>query len=112
MRSLGGDPLTLVSEMPLFITPGVGEVLGPPDPVLLAWRERLARWKARVHGGEDPSAIAERAGADRLTAMSVVDQMRLQWTLVRAGQALACGGEKSANPPLPQPSRRDGVGRE
>ncbi len=28
VRALGGDPLTLVSEMPLFITPGVGEELG------------------------------------------------------------------------------------
>ena len=29
VRSLGGDPLTLVTEMPLFITPGVGAELGP-----------------------------------------------------------------------------------
>ncbi len=96
VRSLGVDPLTLVSEMPLFITPGVGAVLGPPDPILLEWRKRLARWKARVHGGEAPSAITERAEAAGLAAMPVVDQMRLQWTLVRAGQALAGGAETGA----------------
>ncbi|MYJ67591.1 MAG: peptidase, partial [Gemmatimonadetes bacterium] len=38
VRALGGDPLTLVTEMPLFITPGVGAELGPPDPVLMRWR--------------------------------------------------------------------------
>lgn len=90
VRSLGGDPLTLVSEMPLFITPGVGEVLGPPDPILVRWRERLGIWKTRATSGEDPSAISRSAEDSGLLAMAVVDQMRLQWTLVRAGLALAC----------------------
>ena len=44
VRALGGDPLTLVTEMPLFITPGVGAEVGPPDPVLMRWRERVAGW--------------------------------------------------------------------
>ena len=48
VRSLGGDTLTLVTEMPLFITPGVGAELGPPDPVLMRWRERIAGWEARI----------------------------------------------------------------
>ena len=96
IRAFGGDPLTLVSEMPLFITPGVGEVLGPPDPVLLGWGERLARWKAGAHGDENPSAITKRAKSAGLVAMPVIDQMHLQWTLVRAGQALACGEEAQA----------------
>lgn len=55
VRALGGDPLTLVTEMPLFITPGVGDELGPPDPVLERWRERVAQWEGRLRGvvGED-----------------------------------------------------------
>ncbi|MDE2795502.1 MAG: M14 family zinc carboxypeptidase [Gemmatimonadota bacterium] len=50
VRALGGDPLTLVTEMPLFITPGVGDELGPPDPVLERWRERVAQWEGRLRG--------------------------------------------------------------
>ena len=43
VRALSGDALTLVTEMPLFITPGVGDDLGPPDPVLARWRETHRR---------------------------------------------------------------------
>ena len=33
VRALGGDPLTLVTEMPLFITPGVGDEVAGAMPV-------------------------------------------------------------------------------
>ena len=85
IRALGGDPLTLVTEMPLFITPGVGDELGPPDPVLMRWRDRIAEWEARLGGGsaeEDVRADAEYAG---LTTMPVRDQMRFQWAFIREG---------------------------
>ena len=59
VRALGGDPLTLVTEMPLFITPGVGAELGPPDPALERWRERIARWDARIR---EPGGPAGRGG--------------------------------------------------
>ena len=94
VRALGGDPLTLVTEMPLFITPGVGNVLGPPDPALTRWRERIAEWDARLRGvaGEDGDVAARveaevRGEAARagVRAMPVEDQMRFQWALVREG---------------------------
>jgi hypothetical protein len=95
VRALGGDPLTLVSEMPLFITPGVGEVLGPPDPAAIAWRERLEMWRERLgpgasgddrHEGEaEMRAVEAEAGKAGLRAMSVPDQMRLQWSFICAG---------------------------
>lgn len=101
VRALGGDPLTLVTEMPLFITPGVGHDLGPPDPVLMRWRERIAGWEARLQqagerdtgaaaGGEETAvpeemAVREELAAAGLTAMPVRDQMRFQWSLIRAG---------------------------
>ena len=91
VRSLGGDPLTLVTEMPLFITPGVGAELGPPDPALMRWRERIAGWEVRIREAARVEAEvrgeAERAG---LVAMPVRDQMRFQWAFIRAGLA-ACG---------------------
>lgn len=85
IRALGGDPLTLVSEMPLFITPGVGESLGPPDPAAEAWKQRIAGWKADLLAGasrEDSLKAVEGTG---LTPMPVEDQMCLQWTLIVAG---------------------------
>ena len=85
MRSLGGDPLTLVSEMPLFLTPGVGDELGPPDPALEAWRTRITDWRGRLADGADASTISSEAAAAGMTAMPIRDQMELQWRLVTAG---------------------------
>ena len=85
IRSLGGDPLTLVSEMPLFITPGVGDTLGPPDPIGLEWKERHTAWQTRLGRGEDPGVIRDEADAAGLAAMVVRDQMELQWTFIVAG---------------------------
>jgi hypothetical protein len=82
MGSLGGDPLTLVSEMPLFLLPGVGETLGPPDPLLERWRDRIAGWAALpTDRNDDIEAEASTAG---LVAMPVRDQMRLQWSMISA----------------------------
>lgn len=68
VRSLGGDPLTFVSEMPLFLRPlEAGETGRPDDPLFRAWRERLAF----LPDGE----IRERSGA---RGMPIRDQMRLQ----------------------------------
>ncbi|MDX1390468.1 MAG: hypothetical protein R3344_14865, partial [Acidobacteriota bacterium] len=108
MRSLGGDPLTLVSEMPLFLLPGVGERIGPPDPALEVWRERIAGWQRRStleapggeptggdgepigRGGEatrardEAATVRDEATGAGLSAMPVTDQMRLQWALIAA----------------------------
>ncbi len=84
IRSLGGDPLTLVTEMPLFLTPGVGVVLGPPDPALVRWRERIADWEGRLLLAAAMGAPLDRdvapqvraeAGRAGLRPMPVVDQM-------------------------------------
>ncbi|MCL7970536.1 MAG: peptidase [marine benthic group bacterium] len=102
VRSLGGDPLTLVSEMPLFLTPGVGEELGPPDPAAEAWRSRIEGWRARLAAGDDPRRISEEAGESGITPMPIGDQMRLQWRLVTAGieqveHERACGSAPSSS---------------
>ncbi len=86
VRALGGDPLTLVPEVPLFLTPGVGESIGPPDPALESWKERIASWRVRLSGsGADRRAISEEMDEAGLRAMPVRDQMDLQWTFVSAG---------------------------
>ena len=85
IRSLGGDPLTLVSEMPLFLSPGVGERIGPPDPAAEAWRDRVEDWRTRLAAGADPARISDEARAAGIEAMPIRDQMALQWRLVTAG---------------------------
>ncbi len=85
VRALGGDPLTLVTEMPLFITPGVGERLGPPDPVAEEWKRTVDRWRAHVRGDGDPEVVRAEAREMGLRPMPVRDHMILQWTLITAG---------------------------
>jgi hypothetical protein len=84
VRSLGGDPLTLVSEVPLFVgprgsTPGDGPGDGRSPGALL----RRLRW--------DPE-LASRAAAD-LKPVPVEDQMRLQLELIHAGLRTTCLAE-------------------
>ena len=99
IRALGGDPLTLVSEMPLFLLPDVGERIGPPDPAADEWSERLDDWRLRLAGGESPRIIDEEARALGLRAMPIRDQMRLQWALVGAAVGLVAGEDD----PRPNP---------
>ena len=72
IRSLGGDPLTLVSEMPLFIVPR--EALNPDDS--LRWKEKIHHWR---QGNRKWATLKE------LKGMPVKDQMILQWTFISAG---------------------------
>jgi hypothetical protein len=86
IRALGGDPLTLVTEMPLFLLPKVGEVLGPPDPEAERWKSRIEKWKVRLRsepGEADP--VREEASVQGLAAMPIRDQMKLQWVFLVAG---------------------------
>lgn len=112
VRSLGGDPLTLVSEMPLFLAPmgetdGNGEG-GPRRAAYAPWKERLGRWRRALASGEaDPAAVAAAARETGLRAMPVEDQMRLQWRFVAAGleQVEAAAGPPSAQGHDPRPLR-------
>jgi len=85
IRALGGDPLTLVSEMPLFLTPGVGERIGPPDPVAEVWKSRINRWRSMLTKGGTDDHVRREAEEAGLQPMPIRDQMDLQLTLVFAG---------------------------
>jgi hypothetical protein len=105
IRALGGDPLTLVTEMPLFLTPGVGDEVGPPDRVAEEWKARIGSWRARLPGSmEQSDGIRAEAAAAGLRPMPVRDQMALQWESILAGIRLVEGGSgpwsgpPSANP--------------
>ncbi len=86
IRSLGGDPLTLVTEMPLFLLPEVGEVLGPPDPEAERWKSRIEKWKDQLRSEQGKAnSVMEEALRQGLTAMPIRDQMQLQWVFIVAG---------------------------
>ncbi|HEX5715769.1 MAG TPA: M14 family zinc carboxypeptidase [Thermoanaerobaculia bacterium] len=77
VRSLGGDPFTFVSEMPLFLRPlPEGDTGRPDDPVFRAWLERVAF-----------------SGDDQVRGMPIRDQMRLQ--LAFLDEALECSSPRS-----------------
>jgi len=76
VRSLGGDPLTMVSEMPLFLLPDAGPLADPALPRLE--RLELLHQALETHG----SAAAERL---RIRPMPLRDQMRLQLELLAEG---------------------------
>ncbi len=94
VRRLAGErasppgPLTLVSENPLFLTPGVGDDLGPPDPAAERWKDRIAGWRNALAQGHHPEAVRREAGEAGLRPMPTLDQMRLQWGLIVAGLEL------------------------
>ena len=86
-RALGGDPLTVVSEMPLFLL--APETRGGPPfrpgtqggRDLRAWLERLV-----AETGGDPGRLAGRG----VRPMPLGDQMRLQLALVDQALLAAC----------------------
>ncbi len=71
VRSLGGDPFTFVSEMPLFLRPlPPGDTGRPGDPIFRAWLERTA-----LAGPDEIPGEMAKAG---VRGMPLRDQMRLQ----------------------------------
>ncbi len=86
IRSLGGDCLTLVTEMPLFLFPKKEREMNWPDPYLQKWSEQFAIWKLKLASGELTSTqCIQEAIKMGVVAMPWKDQMRLQWQLVVAG---------------------------
>ena len=78
-RSLGGDPLTVVSEMPLFLL-AAETAGGPPFRPGTAGGRELRSWLDRLVDdvGNHPDRLAGRG----VRAMAIGDQMRLQLALV------------------------------
>jgi hypothetical protein len=83
VRSLGGDPLTLVSEMPLFLVDGATE--SPDAPRFekgTEGRKRLLAWLLELVS-DKPTDVARQAIFEAgIRAMPIRDQMRLQLTFL------------------------------
>jgi hypothetical protein len=90
VRSLGGDPFTMVSEMPLFLRPlEEGETGRPDDPRFRAFLGRVA--------GKEPEEVRVEAARSGVRGMPLRDQMRLQ--LAFLNEALAAVGKSLGGEP-------------
>ncbi len=88
VRELGGDPLTLVSEMPLFLMPQEIEgVDAPPLPTGTEGRLAFFAWAARRRSALTPGQFRAAAEAFGIRPMPLADQMRLQLEFLNAGLA-------------------------
>jgi hypothetical protein len=97
IRNLGGDPLTIVSEMPLFILPDLPPMLEWPHPVWDEWHTKLQDWKSRLRSKHDTDdKIHSEIKTSGIIPMPVNDQMRLQWRFITAAVeqiTFASGGQ-------------------
>ena len=83
--SLGGNCLTLVTEMPLFLLPDRPETLHHIAAKRMQWKQQFNQWKAKLHTGKlTPEEVEQQAGEMGVKSMPVHDQMKLQWTLLAA----------------------------
>ena len=80
VRSLGGDPLTLVSEMPLFLL--ARRVFEEGDPIRPPALGRLLT-------ATGPDELRQRASEIGVEAMPIEDQMRLQLAFLDEGLGAA-----------------------
>jgi len=86
IRSLGGDCLTLVSEMPLFLIPRKTRDISWPNAEFDAWRNNLGNWQRQLFQETiSESEVKQEAEQSGLRPMPVADQMRLQWGFACAG---------------------------
>ena len=77
IRSFGGNPLTLVSEMPLFIVPVEKQNAANPNVL----KAELHRWRGQIKNERNAPLPFD----GKLKAMPINDQMVLQWTMITAG---------------------------
>ena len=92
VRSLGGDPLTFVSEMPFFLLPPPGAQRDFPDPASgTEGRIGFHRWLADLLAGRSPAQVARAAARHGIRPMPVRDQARLQLEFLDAVLATARG---------------------
>jgi len=89
VRGLGGDPLCLVTELPLWIITNLTE---PPEPrrptTYLKFREQSSKWRMRLERGEDTRDEVRRFG---LKPLDVATAVRLQTRALELGLETVTG---------------------
>lgn len=95
VRSLGGDPLTLVTEMPLFVV--TESPNRPPLPKGHEGKEEFAAWVHGLAAEGAPDDVRREAARHGVRGMPLRDQMALQIAFLNEG--LRAVTETPANPP-------------
>jgi hypothetical protein len=92
VRGLGNDPLTLVSEMPLFLLceSGAGDD-DPPLPVDSDSKKRFALWFQKLAAGASEAEQRRQLQRLGIRPMPIRDQMRLQLALLEEGVRAVAG---------------------
>jgi len=86
IRSLGGNCLTLVSEMPLFLLPGSPKDISWPNKAWTYWKICLGEWKMGLMSNRlSEEEVKSQAEALSFYPMPIEDQMRLQWQFICSG---------------------------
>lgn len=97
IRSLGGDCLTLVTEMPLFVLPNRPDELPAINQAFNNWRQQIYRWRTALLTKQITSEeLLNTSNASGLKPMPIWDQMALQWRFICAGIATVSNAN---NPP-------------
>ena len=95
-RSLGGDTLTFVSEMPLFLLPPPETAYDFPDPATgTKGRVAFHRWLADLLTGHSAAEAARAAARHGIRPMPIRDQARLQLAFLDAVLAAALAKPQS-----------------
>ena len=83
VEGLGGDPLCLVTELPLFLVEREGTMYDPGVPTAyLAFKERLPEWKLLLQRGGDDSDLLS---GFRLQPLNLTVAIRLQLQALQLG---------------------------
>lgn len=86
IRSLGGDCLTLVSEMPLFLFPKKEREFKWPDSYLQQWSDQFSFWKVQLQNGTlNSEQLKQEMKSLKVYPMLWEDQLKLQWQLIVSG---------------------------
>ena len=89
-RRLGGDPLCLVTELPLFVLRGkVGERVGGAGvpATYLRFKEALPRLRLMIERGDPPEAIAREVEPFQIESLALDMAMKLQLRAIELGLA-------------------------
>lgn len=102
VREIGGDPLTLVSEMPLFLVPeapeeGAETTPGPPSPAGTEGRKRFFAWAEERLRRVTPETFRFEAARAGVRPMPLRDQMRFQLAFINQGLGAVGADEPSAD---------------
>jgi len=85
IKSIGGNPLTIVSEIPLFILPKNNQDISWPNAELDRWNNKFKEWGEQLKNKQITSEqVKQWAQKEGIKPMSVVDQMYLQWIFISA----------------------------